>query len=152
VPGDPLRLQPRLSAGSNHTQRGARKSGDRARRDGSRHGRAQIGEPTAGERPEGDGLYVSAGADYARTFVDLHVVKAHYTWSTGPYLRRIDPVVHAAGRGYVRLRLESVRLLTIYIWYLIPIGKSGAGVDPVDAAQLSRIDAISRLAVCGEPK
>jgi hypothetical protein len=40
----------------------------------------------AGERPEGDELYVSAGADYARTFVDLHVVKAHYTpWSSGPY-------------------------------------------------------------------
>jgi len=40
----------------------------------------------AGERPEGDELYVSAGADYARTFVDLHVVKAYYTqWSTGPY-------------------------------------------------------------------
>lgn len=40
----------------------------------------------AGERPEGDELYVSAGADYARTFVDPHVIKAYDTpWSTGPY-------------------------------------------------------------------
>jgi Capsule assembly protein Wzi len=41
----------------------------------------------AGERPEGDELYVSAGADYARTFIDLHVIKPYYTsWSIGPYV------------------------------------------------------------------
>jgi hypothetical protein len=41
----------------------------------------------AGERPRGDELYVSAGADYYRTLVDLHVVKPYATrWSAGPYV------------------------------------------------------------------
>ncbi|HVS75326.1 MAG TPA: capsule assembly Wzi family protein [Steroidobacteraceae bacterium] len=41
----------------------------------------------AGERPAGDELYVSAGADYYRTFINLHVVTPYYTkWSGGPYL------------------------------------------------------------------
>ena len=41
----------------------------------------------AGERPPGDELYVSAGASYYRSFVDLHVIKPYYTqWSTGPYV------------------------------------------------------------------
>jgi len=41
----------------------------------------------AGERPEGDELYVSAGADYARTQVDMHVIKPYATsWSVGPYI------------------------------------------------------------------
>jgi Capsule assembly protein Wzi len=40
----------------------------------------------AGERPEGDELYVSAGTDYSRTLVDLHVIKPYDTkWSAGPY-------------------------------------------------------------------
>jgi hypothetical protein len=41
----------------------------------------------AGERPNGDELYVSAGADYYRTQVNLHVTPVYYTkWSTGPYV------------------------------------------------------------------
>ncbi|MGH8289004.1 MAG: capsule assembly Wzi family protein [Steroidobacteraceae bacterium] len=41
----------------------------------------------AGERPEGDELYVSAGADYFRTQVDLHVIKPYDTkGSAGPYV------------------------------------------------------------------
>jgi hypothetical protein len=41
----------------------------------------------AGERPQGDELYVSAGADYYRTLVDLHVIKPYNTKSTvGPYI------------------------------------------------------------------
>ncbi len=41
----------------------------------------------AGERPPGDELYVSVGADYFRTFVDMHVITPYYTnWSVGPYL------------------------------------------------------------------
>jgi Capsule assembly protein Wzi len=40
----------------------------------------------AGQRPHGDELYVSAGADYYRTFTDLHVIKPYYSkWSAGPY-------------------------------------------------------------------
>jgi hypothetical protein len=39
-----------------------------------------------GERPKGDELYVSAGADYFRTHVDLHVVTPYYTkWTEAPY-------------------------------------------------------------------
>ena len=43
----------------------------------------------AGSRPEGDELYVSAGADYYRTLINLHLVAypAHYTqWTAGPYI------------------------------------------------------------------
>jgi hypothetical protein len=46
-------------------------------------------EAFAGERPRGDELYVSAGADYYRTLVDLHVTtqRPYYTkWSSGPYI------------------------------------------------------------------
>jgi len=40
----------------------------------------------AGERPKGDELYVSAGADYYRTFVDQHVLTPYSTQgSAGPY-------------------------------------------------------------------
>ncbi len=40
----------------------------------------------AGDRPAGDELYVSAGADYSRTYINMHVIKAYYTaWSAGPY-------------------------------------------------------------------
>jgi hypothetical protein len=40
----------------------------------------------AGERPRGDELYVSAGADYYRTLIDLHVIEPYTTsWSVGPY-------------------------------------------------------------------
>ncbi len=40
----------------------------------------------AGERPKGDELYVSAGADYYSTFIDMHVIKPYSTKSTvGPY-------------------------------------------------------------------
>jgi hypothetical protein len=41
----------------------------------------------AGDRPEGDELYVSAGADYYRTQVNLHVSPTYYPKrSTGPYI------------------------------------------------------------------
>jgi hypothetical protein len=41
----------------------------------------------AGDRPQGDELYVSAGADYYRTQVDMHVIKPYDTqWSAGPYV------------------------------------------------------------------
>ena len=41
----------------------------------------------AGDRPQGDELYVSAGADYSRTQVDMHVIKPYDTqWSAGPYV------------------------------------------------------------------
>src|SRR5581483_6058803 len=41
----------------------------------------------AGERPNGDELYVSAGADYYRTQINLHVSPTYYTkWSAGPYI------------------------------------------------------------------
>src|SRR6185437_545403 len=40
----------------------------------------------AGERPQGDELYVSAGADYHRASIDMHVIKPYSTkWSVGPY-------------------------------------------------------------------
>jgi Capsule assembly protein Wzi len=40
----------------------------------------------AGERPQGDELYVSAGADYSRSFIDMHVLPAYDTkWSAEPY-------------------------------------------------------------------
>jgi len=51
----------------------------------------------AGERPEGDELYVSAGADYYSTRIDLHVIKPYTTQSTaGAYMalgarRRVSP-------------------------------------------------------------
>jgi len=51
----------------------------------------------AGERPEGDELYVSAGADYYSTRIDLHVIKPYTTRSTaGAYMalgarRRVSP-------------------------------------------------------------
>jgi hypothetical protein len=43
----------------------------------------------AGPRPEGDELYVSAGADYYRTLVNVNLASQprYYTkWSTGPYV------------------------------------------------------------------
>lgn len=51
----------------------------------------------AGDRPEGDELYVSAGADYYSTRIDLHVIKPYTTRSTaGAYMalgarRRVSP-------------------------------------------------------------
>ena len=53
----------------------------------------------AGDRPNGDELYVSAGADYYRTQVNLHLVAypAYYTqWTADPYVglgarRRVSP-------------------------------------------------------------
>ena len=44
---------------------------------------------SAGERPEGDELYVSAGADYYRTLVNLNLAAypRYYTkWTSGPYV------------------------------------------------------------------
>jgi Capsule assembly protein Wzi len=41
----------------------------------------------AGDRPQGDELYVSAGADYYRTQINFHVIKPYETKSTaGPYI------------------------------------------------------------------
>ncbi|MGH8298159.1 MAG: capsule assembly Wzi family protein [Steroidobacteraceae bacterium] len=75
----------------------------------------------AGERPNGDELYVSAGADYYRTLVDLHVVTPYSTPSTaGPYVavgarRRVsthqDLGVALEGDDISGRTLLSVRML-----------------------------------------
>jgi hypothetical protein len=75
----------------------------------------------AGDRPNGDELYVSAGSDYYRTFVDMHVITPYYTnWTAGPYIavgarRRVsdhqDLGVALEGDDISGRTLLSVRML-----------------------------------------